>query len=92
MQSNLVRHSAHHLDLSCIDRGHCGELVASLLITQGCDTAHTASSSRRWVTVDVYTDELLPLAEYEILKESFPTFYHPEERGRFATKFKDHGI
>ena len=78
-QSNPVPHLANRLDLNCMDRGHRGELGVALLIMQACDAARVASSGRRWAPVDAFMEELLQLAEYDILKEFFPTF-------------KDHGI
>jgi hypothetical protein len=49
-------------------------------------------SGRRWVPVDVFMEELLPPAEYDILKESFPTFYRDGQKDKFAATFKDYGI
>jgi hypothetical protein len=37
-------------------------------------------------------EELLPPAEYDILKKSFPTFYRKEDEKKFAVIFKDYGI
>jgi hypothetical protein len=91
-QSNPVHHLANHSDLNCVDRGRRGELVAALLIMRACDAARAASSGRRWVPVDVFMEELLPPAEYEILKESFPTFYRKGEEDNFVATFKDYGI
>ena len=78
-QSNPVRHLANRLDLNCVDRGYRGELGVALLIMQACGAARLASSGRRWASIDAFMEELLQPAEYDILKESFPTF-------------KDHGI
>ena len=36
--------------------------------------------------------ELLPQTKYEILKESFPTFYRGGHKLEIATAFKDYGI
>ena len=71
-QSNPVHHLAHHSDLSCVDRGRRGELVAALLIMRACDAARAAPSGRRWVPVDVFIKELLPPAEYVILQGILP--------------------
>jgi hypothetical protein len=59
---------------------------------RACDAARAASSGRRWVTVGVFMQELLPPAEYDILKESFPSFYRDGEKDKFAAIFKDYGI
>jgi hypothetical protein len=91
-QSNPVHHLAHHSDLNCVDRGRRGELVAALLIMRACDAARAASSGQRWVPVDVFMQELLPPAKYDILKESFPTFYREKEKQELAATFKDYGI
>ena len=90
-QSNPVHHLANHRDLNCVDRGRRGELVAALLIMRACDAAR-AASGRRWVSVDVFMEELLPPAKYRFLKESFPTFFRGEDKHKFATTFKDYGI
>src|SRR6266576_3305520 len=68
-KSNPVHHLAHHSDLNCVDRGHRGELVAALLIMRACDAARAVSSGRRWVPVDVFMEELLPPAKYDVLKK-----------------------
>ncbi|KAF8492187.1 hypothetical protein F5888DRAFT_1619276, partial [Russula emetica] len=91
-QSNPVHHLAHHLDLNCVDRGRRGELVAALLIMRACDAARAASSGQRWVPVDVFMQELLPPAKYDILKGSFPRFYREKEKQELAATFKDYGI
>jgi hypothetical protein len=91
-QSNPVRHLASHSDLYCVDRGRRGELVAALLIMRACDAARAASSGQRWVSVDGFMEGLLPQAEYQILEESFPTFYRGGEKYDFAATFRDYGI
>ena len=91
-QSNPVHHLAHHSDLNCVDRGRRGELVAALLIMRACDAARAASSGRRWVPVDVFMEELLPPAEYDIFKESFPTSYREHQKKKFVATFEDYGI
>jgi hypothetical protein len=91
-QSNPVYHLAKHSDLNCVDRGRRGELVAALLIMRACDAARAASSGQRWVPVDVFMEELLPPAEYDMFKKSLPTFYREKENKEFATTFKDYGI
>ena len=91
-QSNPVHHLANHSDLNCVDRGRRGELVAALLIMRACDAARDASSSRRWVPVDVFMEELLPPAMYSIFEKSFPTHYRDGEKKEFVPTFKDYGI
>ena len=91
-ESNPVVHLANHSDLNCVDRGRRGELVTALLIMRACDAARAASSGRRWVPVDVFMEELLPPDEYDIFKESFPTYYRDGEKEKFAATFKDYGI
>jgi hypothetical protein len=91
-RSNPVAHLAHHPDLNCVDRGRRGELVAALLIMRACDAARAAASGRRWVPVDVFMEELLPPAGYDILKESFPTFYREGQKKKFAATFEEYGI
>ena len=90
-QSNPVHYLANHSDLNCVDRGRRGEVVAALLIMRACDAAR-AVSGRRWVSVEVFMEELLPPDEYRTLKKSFPTFYRDKERLEFAATFKDYGI
>ena len=36
--------------------------------------------------------ELLPPAEYDILEESFPTFYRKRQKKKFTATFKDYGV
>ena len=91
-QSNPVHHLANHADLNCVDRGRRGELVAALLVMRACDAARAAASGQRWVPVDVFMEELLPPAKYDILKKSFPIFYRDGENVKFAATFKDYGI
>ncbi|KAH9990646.1 hypothetical protein BJV74DRAFT_920614 [Russula compacta] len=87
---NPVRHLASNSFLNCVDRGRRGELVAALLIMQACDAAR--SSDRRWVSVDGFMKELLPPTKYQILKESFPTFYRGGQEHDIVTTFNGYGI
>ena len=91
-QLNPVRHLASHSDLDCVDRGRRGELVAALLIMRACDAARAVRESRRWISVDGFMKELLPQTKYEILKETFPTFYRDGQKQQIVTTFKDYGI
>ena len=81
-ESNPVHYLAHHPDLRCVDRGRRGELIAALLIMRACDAARAVSSGRRWVPVGLFMEELLPPAEYDILRE----------KDKFVATFKDYGI
>ena len=91
-QLNPVRHLASHSDLNCVDRGRRGELVAALLIMRACDAARAVWEGRRWISVDGFMKELLPQTKYEILMESFPTFYRDGQKQEIVTTFKDYGI
>jgi hypothetical protein len=84
---------AHHSDLNCIDRGRRGELVAALIIMQARDAARGASSvNKRWVTVAEFMKALLPLADYEELRISQPTFWREEDDKPFEELFEGYGI
>jgi hypothetical protein len=88
--TSAVCHLAMHSDLNCIDRGRCGELVATLLIMQAYDAAW--SSGGRWVSVVNFMGALLPSEEYNSLLQSAPTSWpmnHPDER-TFEAIFKDY--
>ena len=90
-QSNPVRHLARHSDLNCVDRGCRGELVAALLVMRACDAAWATVSDHRWVPVDVFMQELLPVSKSGFLN-SFPTCYRENEMTNFAATFEDYGI
>jgi hypothetical protein len=92
-QTNAVHHLAHHSDLSCIDRGRRGELVAALIIMHAGDVARGASLvDRRWVTVVKFMKALLPPSDYDTLRNSGPTFWRAQEDRPFEETFQGYGM
>ena len=88
---NAVDYLAGHPDLSCIDRGVRGELVATLLIMQAYDAARIYSRES-WVSVISFMEALLPTLEYDTLLQSGPTFWRENEEKSFKETFKDYGM
>ncbi|KAF8331933.1 uncharacterized protein EI90DRAFT_3055930 [Cantharellus anzutake] len=93
---HAVCHLADHSDLSCIDRGRRGELVAALLIMQTYDAARVISDTR-WISVANFMEALLPTPNYETLLQSGPTSWPIGDGirkydGTFKAIFKDYGM
>jgi hypothetical protein len=92
-QKNVVHYLADHSDLSCIDRGQHGELVATLLIMHAYDMAREMLRwDTKWVPVVCFMKALLPKSEYNTLGKSLPTVWHENEEKPFEETFKDYGM
>jgi hypothetical protein len=95
-KKNAVQYLAGHPDLSCIDRGRRGELVATLLIMHACDVARENSrwgyTTAKWVPVVCFMEALLPKSEYNTLCKSLPTVWRENEETPFEETFKDYGM
>jgi len=92
---NAVHHLAGHPDLSCIDRGRRGELVAPLLIMHAYDKARESLrrfNTKRWVPVIWFMKTLLPKSEYNTFCKSLPTVWQENEEKPFEETFKDYGM
>jgi hypothetical protein len=85
-----VWYLANHQDLSCIDRGRHGEIVAALIIMHARENA--LARNRRWVTVDKFMEALLPEPAYKTLQSSLPTFWRKGEDRTFSETFGDYAM
>lgn len=90
-ESNPMWHLDKHSDLNCVDRGHRGELVATLLIMQAFDAAHAITGSR-WVSVDAFMKELLPERPYRVLHGLLPTFSRHGQNHNIVDTFQGYGL
>jgi hypothetical protein len=91
--ANPVHHLAYHPDLTSVDRGRPGEMVAALIIMQARDASLAASSiERRWVPVSDFMQALLPPSAFETLLSSLPTFWREGELKTFEETFRDYAM
>ena len=91
--ANPVHHLAYHPDLSSVDRGRPGEMVAALIVMQARDACLAASSSeRRWVSVNDFMQALLPPSAFETMLGSLPTFWREGEQKPFDETFRDYAL
>ena len=89
--ANPVHHLAYHPDLSSVDRGRPGEIVAALIIMQARDVSLAASANeRRWMPVSDFMQALLPSSAFETLQSSLPTFWREGELKGFEETFRDY--
>ena len=87
-----VHHLAYHPDLSSVDRGRPGEMVAMLIIMQARDASLASAMERRWVPVSDFMQALLPPSAFETLQSSLPTFWREGEQKPFDEIFRDYAI
>lgn len=91
--ANPVHHLAYHPDLTSVDRGRPGEMVAALIIMQARDASLAASAiERRWVPVSDFMQALLPPSAFETLLSSLPTFWREGELKTFEETFRDYAM
>jgi hypothetical protein len=91
--ANPVHHLAYHPDLSTVDRGQPGEMVAALIIMQARDASLAASViERRWVPVSDFMQALLPPSAFKTLLCSLPTFWREGELKTFEETFRDYAV
>jgi hypothetical protein len=91
--ANPVHHLAYHPDLSSVDRGRPGEMVAALIVMQARDASRAASAiERRWVSVNDFMQALLPRSAFETLQRSLPTFWREGEQKSFGETFRDYAM
>jgi hypothetical protein len=88
-----VHHLAYHPDLSSVDSGWPGEMVAALIVMQARDASRATSAiERRWVPVGDFMQALLPPSAFETLQSSLPTFWREGEQKPFGEMFRDYAM
>ncbi len=91
--ANPVHHLAYHPDLSSVDRGRPGEMVAALIVMQARDASlATSAVERRWVSVSDFMQALLPPTAFGTLQSTLPTLWRDGEQKLFGETFRDYAM